>query len=100
MPVDNEPVAAEPTADDSAASSPATPLPLWQRAGWLAAGAWVVVYLLVWATGQRFSTAYLDYGWQLVPWDTLSTRPLQSVWFLHIQPPLWNLSLGGLARVS
>lgn len=101
MPVDHEPVTAEPADDDdAAASSPATSRPLWQHAGWLAASGWVVVYLLVWATGQRFSTAYLDYGWQLVPWDTLSKRPLQSVWFLHIQPPLWNLSLGGLARVS
>lgn len=92
-------------ADDVGASAVAAPAasagpPVWQRAGVLAAGGWLAVYLLVWATGQRFSTAYLDYGWQLVPWDILSKRPLQSVWFLHIQPPLWNLTLGGLARLS
>jgi hypothetical protein len=93
MPVDDEPAAAAVVAAEPAP-------PSWRRAGWLAAGGWLVVYLLVWATGQRFSTAYLDYGWQLIPWDILSARPLQSVWFLHIQPPLWNLTLGGLAKVS
>jgi hypothetical protein len=99
MPVDNDEPAAAATAPDAGPSNEAA-LPVWQRAGWIAAGVWLALYLLVWATGQRFSTAYLDYGWQLVPWDILSKRPLQSVWFLHIQPPLWNLTLGGLARLS
>lgn len=81
--------------------APATAaVPIWRRAGWLAAGGWLLIYLLVWATGQRFDAAYLDYGWQLIPWDILSHDPIRSVWYLHIQPPLWNLSLGGLAWVS
>lgn len=89
----------EPTAGDDPAATVAAP-PIWRRAGWLAAGGWLVVYVVVWATGQRFDASYLDYGWQIVPWDTLSSRPLQSVWYLHIQPPLWNLTLGGAAKVS
>lgn len=28
--------------------------------------------------------------WQNVPLDLLRERPLQSLWFLHAQPPLWN----------
>jgi hypothetical protein len=60
----------------------------------LAAGAWTFVYLLLCATGQRFSTHYLDFGWQLIPTETLHADPLGSVWYLHIQPPLWNLIVG------
>jgi hypothetical protein len=71
-----------------------------RRAAAAAAAIWLVIYVVVWATGQRFSTAYLDYGWQLVPWDVLSTDPIRSVWYLHIQPPGWNLVLGVSAWVS
>ena len=70
------------------------------RAGARAAAVWAVVYIVVCATGQRFDTRYLGYGWQLIPWDVLSNDPLGSVWYLHVQPPLWNLFLGGLAWVS
>lgn len=66
----------------------------------VAATVWSVVYLAVAIGGQGFSTAYLNFGWQLVPWDVLSSDPLRSVWFMHIQPPLWNLLLGTTSWVS
>jgi hypothetical protein len=72
----------------------------WNRAGSRAATIWLGVYLLVCITGHRFDARYLGYGWQLIPWDVLSTDPIRSVWYLHVQPPLWNLVLGGLAWVS
>ena len=76
-------------------------LPRWLVMPGVAAGlGWAIVYAVVWLSGQRFSTAYLGYGWQLVPWDVLSADPLSSVWFLHIQPPLWNLALGLPAWLS
>lgn len=59
-----------------------------------AAALWLLVVAVVALTGQAFSTAYLDYGWQLIPWDTLTSDPFRSVWYLHVQPPLWNLLLG------
>jgi hypothetical protein len=71
-----------------------------RRPGLVAGGLWAAVYLAVCLTGQRFSTAYLDYGWQIIPWDTLSSDPIRSVWYLHVQPPLWNLTLGSLAWLS
>lgn len=64
------------------------------RGAAIAATGWLFGYLLVVATGQKFDTRYLDFGWQLVPWDILSHAPWSSVWYLHIQPPLWNLVLG------
>ncbi|MEP7047395.1 MAG: hypothetical protein ABI949_11975 [Ilumatobacteraceae bacterium] len=65
-----------------------------------AAGAWTAVYLLLCATGQRFSTQYLDIAWQLIPTETLRADPIGSVWHLHIQPPLWNLIVGGVLAWS
>lgn len=66
----------------------------------LAAGAWTFVYLLLCATGQRFSIQFLDFGWQLIPTETLRADPLGSVWHLHIQPPLWNLIVGAVLAWS
>jgi hypothetical protein len=64
------------------------------------AAIWSAVYGLIWATGQGFSTNFLMYGWQIVPYPTLSSHPLSSIWYLHIQPPLWNLLLGSVGRWS
>ena len=72
----------------------------WSHAGPRAAAIWLAVYAAVVATGQRFSIDYLNFGWQLIPWDVLSQDPIRSVWYLHIQPPLWNLLLGGAAWLS
>ena len=71
-----------------------------RQAGPRAALIWFAVYVLACLTGQRFNTEYLNFGWQLIPWDILSTDPLRSVFYLHIQPPLWNLLLGTTAWVS
>ncbi|HEY0520923.1 MAG TPA: hypothetical protein VGC84_15645, partial [Ilumatobacteraceae bacterium] len=70
------------------------------RPGVVAAGAWSSAYLVLCATGQRFSTQYLDIAWQLIPKETLRADPLGSVWHLHIQPPLWNLIVGGVLAWS
>ena len=61
---------------------------------------WIAIYVAVWSTGQGFSTNFLKYGWQIVPWPTLRSHPFSSVWYLHIQPPLWNFILGSLGRWS
>jgi hypothetical protein len=66
----------------------------------MAAGIWLAVYLALVATGQRFSTAYLDFAWQLVPTEILRDDPIGSTWYLHIQPPLWNLTIGSVLAWS
>jgi hypothetical protein len=70
------------------------------RPALVAAGAWTSIYLLLCATGQRFSTRYLEIAWQLIPTETLRADPLGSVWRLHIQPPLWNLAIGAVLAWS
>ncbi|HEX3087190.1 MAG TPA: hypothetical protein VHQ23_00950 [Ilumatobacteraceae bacterium] len=66
----------------------------------VAASAWTSIYIVLWATGQRFSTQYLDIAWQLIPVEVLRSDPIGSVWHLHIQPPLWNLLIGGVLAWS
>ena len=61
---------------------------------------WFAVYVLLVVTGLEFDASYLNFGWQLVPWDVLSSDPFRSVWFLHVQPPGWNLFLGVPAWLS
>ena len=74
--------------------------PVERRTAGFSGAIWGLVYLLVSVTGQRFSTAYLGYGWQLVPYEVLRAHPIRSVWYLHIQPPLWNLMIGLTGRWS
>lgn len=94
-------MAAEPAAARGAIDRVVERLPDWLVRPGIAAGCgWLVAYLAVCLTGQPFSTAYLGYGWQLIPWDILSSDPWRSVWYLHVQPPLWNLTLGVPAWVS
>jgi hypothetical protein len=66
----------------------------------IAAAIWTAVYVGLCATGQRFSTVYLDFGWQLIPREILRADPIGSTWYLHIQPPLWNLTIGTILRWS
>lgn len=76
------------------------------RDGWTtsaalpAAVAWTAVYVALVATGVGFDTGYLNYGWQLIPWDVLTSDPFRSLWYLHVQPPGWNLFLGLPSWVS
>jgi hypothetical protein len=63
---------------------------------WLLAlgGAFVVSRLLFHKAGIRFDMTPLEYYWQYMDPPLLKTRLLESVYYLHIQPPLFNLFLG------
>lgn len=61
--------------------------------------AWVAVRLVQWISGVTYTDTFLDDGWQLVPRETLRHHLLGSLWYLHIQPPLYNLTIGLLLRV-
>jgi hypothetical protein len=73
---------------------------LFRSPGFIAGATWLAVYTALLASGERFSVSYLFDTWQLVPWETLSTDPIRSVFYLHTQPPLWNLVLGVLGWMS
>jgi hypothetical protein len=44
--------------------------------------------------GVRFETSSLEWYWQVLDPQLLTERLLESVFFLHAQPPLFNLFLG------
>lgn len=50
----------------------------------------VIYYLL----GIRFDAASIEWGYQLLDPYYLKTDLLRSIWYLHMQPPLYNLLLG------
>lgn len=62
--------------------------------------AWTSVYLVVAALGHVFVDDFLEVAWQLAPLDALRAEPIASTWYLHIQPPLWNLGIGSVLRWS
>lgn len=47
-----------------------------------------------WEAGVRFDASPLANFWQIVDPTLLKTRLFESVWYLHGQPPLYNLLLG------
>ncbi len=49
---------------------------------------------LVYALGIRFDATTLETWWQFVDPELLRTRLLESLFYLHSQPPLYNLLLG------
>lgn len=71
-----------------------------RRVGAAAGALWAAAYAVVAFGGQRFSTEYLGYAWQLIPYEVLRDDPFGSTWRLHIQPPLWNLVVGVIGRWS
>ncbi|MCU1401290.1 MAG: hypothetical protein JWN62_4399 [Acidimicrobiales bacterium] len=68
---------------------------------WIATSvAWLAIYIALCSTGERFSTTFLDYGWQTLPLDLLRADPFGSIWYLHTQPPAMNLAVGIVERWS
>lgn len=53
-----------------------------------------------WWLGVRFETSSLEWYWQVLDPQLLAERLLESVFFLHAQPPLFNLMLGVGLKLS
>ena len=59
----------------------------------------VLLLLLVsrvwaWESGVRFDASPLPWYWQYIDPSLLKSRLVQSLWYFHAQPPLYNLFLG------
>ncbi|MGN6695736.1 MAG: hypothetical protein ACTHN0_16285, partial [Aquihabitans sp.] len=57
-------------------------------------GALAASRLLYWQRGLRFDVGFIDASMQVADYDLLKTAPLSTSWFLHVQPPLFNLFIG------
>lgn len=50
-------------------------------------------------TGARFDASELDRFWHFAPLHLLRTRLFETVFYLHFQPPLYNLYLGATVKL-
>jgi Dolichyl-phosphate-mannose-protein mannosyltransferase len=62
------------------------------------ASAWAVSRVAAYAAGVRFDAGTLGVFWQLIEPDLLRHRLLESLYYLHSQPPLFNLFLGAVLK--
>jgi len=71
----------------------------WATAGTLA-GLFALAHTGYWLAGIRFDASPLRYFWQFLDPELLRHRLLESLLYLHIQPPLFNLFLGLVLKLG
>ncbi len=57
-------------------------------------GGLLVSRLFYWGIGVRFDAHFIDAALQVADRDLLTHQLLPTVWYFHLQPPLFNLILG------
>lgn len=57
-------------------------------------GALVASRIVYWYAGLRFDVGFIDGSMQVADYDLLRSAPLSTTWYLHLQPPLFNLFVG------
>jgi hypothetical protein len=62
-------------------------------------GAFALSRAAAYAAGVRFDSAPLGYFWQIIDPELLRTRLLESLFYLHAQPPLFNAYLGAVLKL-
>jgi len=76
----------------------------WHVRNWLGVAFISAVFIVsraaYYAKGIRFDTATLDYIAQLLDRVLLRTRLLESIYYLHSQPPLYNLLTGVALKLA
>ncbi|UCH79263.1 MAG: hypothetical protein JSU81_04750 [Candidatus Coatesbacteria bacterium] len=63
-------------------------------------GVFAAAHLVYYILGIRFDDTSLLWYWQFLDPELLRDRLLESVFYLHSQPPLFNLFLGAALKVS
>lgn len=75
----------------------------WARAEsfWLAilVAIFLLSRLIVHLVGVRFDMTYFGRAWQFIDPVLLKTQLLSSIWYLHSQPPLFNLLMGVVIKI-
>lgn len=77
----------------------AEPLPRFHAVAWLV-GLYAVSRVAFWLVGVRFDLSPLDTSWQILDPVLLRTDLLESVFYMPGQPPLYNLMLGLVLKIS
>ena len=61
--------------------------------------AFVVSRILYWRAGLRFDASPVDNYWQYIDPVLMKTRLLESLFYLHMQPPGFNLAIGLVVKL-
>ncbi len=67
---------------------------------WILVGVFILSRILVAMLGLRLNIWALSVYWQYLDLDTLQNHLLQGVWYDHTQPPVFNLLLGIILKIS
>jgi hypothetical protein len=62
-------------------------------------GAFAVSAVTAWIQGIEFDTSSLAWFWQHLDEEILRNDLLRGIFYLHSQPPLWNLFLGAVLKL-
>ena len=62
------------------------------------AASFAAAHLIYYALGVRFDNTSLAWYWQYLDPELLKSRLLESVFYMHSQPPLFNLFLGAVLK--
>jgi hypothetical protein len=62
-------------------------------------GAFAIARVGYWAAGLRFDVGFAGSAMQIADLDLLERTPVATSWYLHVQPPLFNLFVGLGARL-
>jgi hypothetical protein len=57
-------------------------------------GALLCSRLFYWSSGLRFDDGFAGSAMQMADYDLLQRSPLSTAWYLHVQPPLFNVFVG------
>ncbi len=79
--------------------------PTWRRWQWWLPGiiigvAFVASRVVSRWWGVRYDPTLLHHAWQLLDAELLDDHLWESAWYLHMQPPLFNIFVGGLLDLS
>ncbi len=77
----------------------AKPLPRFHAVAWLV-GLYAASRVAFWLVGVRFDLSPLATSWQILDPVLLRTNLLESVFYMPGQPPLYNLMLGLVLKIS
>src|SRR5581483_11460128 len=61
--------------------------------------AFAISRVLYYAAGIRFDATPVLNHWQFIDPELMKHHLLQSLWYLHMQPPGWNLLVGAVVKV-
>ena len=70
------------------------------RDGLIIVAVFLAFRVVGWAVGVQFDASHLGSNWQFMDVELLRAAPFRTVWFMHAQPPLFNLLIAGGLQVG